>query len=375
MCPTRLALPPAKALAAAWPLAACLLLTCGCGRSDGPADGDGSGANPATADAGGTGDGRVVPPPTAAPRPGSELRLNLRPGERFPLLKTVEQSLVQETPRGPVENRSRLELLLAIHVEEIRDDGRMRLGVQYHRVRYSHDVAGEQAAYDSETVRGPVPLHLRGYHGLARNGFSFWLGPDNRIVELVGFRDFLERCVQDVPVDQRERIVSQLAETSGEDGLANFVDDSIGLLPYEARAPEAGRTVHVGDGWSREQRFQKPVPVFVANRCTLRALDEDTAEIDILGTIANSTPFVTAGGSGSPLTVTVRGGNAFGTCRIRRETGLPIESHIERFFDMTVTSAGAPPVEQRKRVVTRIRTFPAQPAVETAVNGSGPVLR
>ena len=129
---------------------------------------------------------------------GSTLDLNLAVGDRFPLLKTVEQTLTQQTPAGPSLSRSTLELLLAIEVEEVRD-GNKRLGVRYHRVRYRQDIAGEQVEYDSEAPPHSLPAELQIYAGLLDNGFSFWIDADNQISELVGFNEFLTRCVRMVP--------------------------------------------------------------------------------------------------------------------------------------------------------------------------------
>ena len=65
---------------------------------------------------------------------------------------------------------------------------------------------------------------------MVNNGFSFWLGSDNQITELVDFPQFLSRCLKDIPAYEREKAVQLLAASAGKDGVANFVDDSIGLF-------------------------------------------------------------------------------------------------------------------------------------------------
>ena len=67
-----------------------------------------------------------APPPTApalpvaaigSPRREERLTLNLKVGDRFPLLKTVEQTLRQPTPGGGTStSRATLELLMIVSV-------------------------------------------------------------------------------------------------------------------------------------------------------------------------------------------------------------------------------------------------------------------
>lgn len=102
------------------------------------------------------------------------LELRLKVGDRFPLVKTVEQRLKQISAAGgpPVESSSLLTLTLAIDVEEI-SDGIKRLGVRYQRVRYEHDIAGEKLVFDSAVPQQSVPEAASVYHGLVDNGFRF----------------------------------------------------------------------------------------------------------------------------------------------------------------------------------------------------------
>ena len=301
--------------------------------------------------------------PASANEERLELKLNV--GDRFPLRKTVEQTLSQTTPQGEITSQSRLELLLAITVEEIRED-RKQLGVRYHHIHYSQNVAGKKLVYDSRNPQYPVPLEVQAYHGLVNNGFSFWIGPDNKIIELVDFHSFLTRCVRDVPFEQRQSVITKLAETSGEEGIANFVDDSIGLLPYNVNENGGGTTVKVGDTWLRKRQIVRPIPLYLTSTCTLTALTDRYAEIDIVGDV---TPSATYGPSDQPhnnVSITVRGGRSFGHCRIDRNSGLPINSRMELALDMVVKIANGTQFEQKKKIVTTIDMYPQHAVTTTA---------
>src|SRR5690606_16904531 len=114
---------------------------------------------------------------------------------------------------------SSLEMLMAITVEDVRPDGRKLFNVRYQRVRYVQEIDGERVEFDSTARPTAIPPEVAPYRRLVDNGFSFWLGPDNRIDDLVGFDEFLKRCVQDVPPARRGEVLAQFARTSSEEGI------------------------------------------------------------------------------------------------------------------------------------------------------------
>ena len=77
----------------------------------------------------------------ASPANG-EFALNLKVGDRFPFTKRIEQRLTQADAQGVSVYRSLTEMLLSLSVREVRD-GRKRIDVHYHRVRYGQDIAGK----------------------------------------------------------------------------------------------------------------------------------------------------------------------------------------------------------------------------------------
>jgi hypothetical protein len=298
----------------------------------------------------------------AAPGIPQKLELQLKPGDRFPLLKTVEHTLRQPSEGGWSISTSSLEMLLSITVQEIRppvgrgsrfDDpraGEKRLEVQYHRIRFSQQLPGNDCLeYDSDSPVLPIPLAAVGYHGLKDNRFEFWLNQDNQIVEIVAFDQFLDRCLRDVPTERQEQVRAALAATSGADGIANFVDDSIGLLPNS--------TVREGDSWTRDRQILQPVPMHCSTRYVLRRITDDVAEIDIAGTLSS---LITSLENPIQLDVevSIRGGQAMGACTLDRRTGLPLNSRVDQSLDMLVKLSDGTEFEQHKTTVTTVRHVP-----------------
>lgn len=314
-----------------------------------------------------------------------KLTLNLEVGTRFPLQKTVEQILRQPAADGQSTTRQTLDLLMSVTVEQVlppepaqaasgATTGAKRLRVKYHRVRFSQQFpdARMNISYDSDIPPGQrrVPVEALGYQGLKDNSFDFWLGADNQILDIVDFNGFLDRCLVNVPQNQQVKVRRFLASTSGADGLSNFIDDSIGLLPP--------RAVRVNETWSRERTMPQPVPMRISNQYTLRQVTRDTADVDIHGIILPSTTYgqpkvVDKDGNvqEDPVQVSVVRGNCYGSCQIDRRTGLPIQSRVEQAIMMNVRVPPGIEFQQQKSTVITIRAFPRQNPQAVAA-GSAP---
>lgn len=293
--------------------------------------------------------------PLSAVPPAAGLQLHLKTGDVFPLVKTVHETVTQKTGNGPLRSETMVQLVLAIRVEQV-DGDRKRLHVDYRRVRYEQDLAGEVLKYDSAHPPRVLPLEVQAYHGLVDNGFDFWVGPDNRILKIDGFDEFLKRCVAHVPADLRQSVMTRFVKTTGDEGVANFIDDSIGLLPYR-KTP-----VKTGDQWTRNRQVLRPVPFAMTQKCTLKKLSNEFAEIEITGEIVPSTTFGPSDQPNRRLQLTVTGGNTVGSCRIRRRSGLPERSEIHRTYNMIVSDADGRKFEQTKETQTVIEVFTQQGA-------------
>ena len=293
-----------------------------------------------------------------------ELELKLKAGDRFPLTKRVEQRLTQAVGREISVYRSLAEMLLSLSVEEVRD-GHKRLSVRYHRIRYSHDIAGKKVEYSSDgSPQQPVPPEALAYAGLNDNGFSFWIGPDNKVEQLVGFAEFLQRCVRDVPPHLRSLVLQQLEGVHSENDLANFIDDGIGLLPYSNDPTNPAVAVKLGQSWDlKPRRTEGPIPVQVNTRCMLNGLTDTTAEVSLVGTVlGDKAPTVVRDGD-REMRVFVRGGHCHGTCQIDRRTRLPTNSQMNRYLEMSVQLADGSEIMQRKETLTSVSAFLDQTAI------------
>ena len=315
--------------------------------------------------------------------PAENLEFRLKVGTRFPLFKTVEQRLRQLSPNGgrPIESSSHLTMKLFVTVEAI-EQGVKRLGVSYQQVRYEHDIAGEKVSYDSALLPTTVPDAAWVYHGLVDNGFSFELGVDNRIVQVFDFEAFLKRCVRHAPASQQQALLTRLAATQEDEGIANFIDDSVGMLPYNVDDLNANATVKVGASWRKSREITRPIPMTIDTAYRLGEINDRYATLELFGHIvpaqiqhaSNSVQH-----AGATEKMTLRNGHCFGTCTIDRESGLPIQSHVTRRMDLTLELPTGAKFDQIKEIVTTIRTFPEQgvpaSAAQEATTSRSPTAR
>ena len=306
-----------------------------------------------------------VKSPNTAAMPGAhevaegDLKFTLNVGDRFPLLKTIEQTLVQESSVGPVTSRSNLTLMFAITVDE-EDTGTRKLGVRYQRVKYRQEILGELTEYDSQTNPTHVPDSLQVYHGLAGNSFSFWIGADNRITKVIEFDQFLKRCVRHAPPHKQQELLTQIVATQEDEGFANFVDESIGLLPYDPQASGRETAVQINQQWEKTRTIMRPLPMEMRTGYTLSSLTRDRAGIMILGTIEpiKASQLGPIQQASVKQSISLKKGEITGSCMIDRASGLPLMSRVSRQMDMTVETPGQRPFEQRKTIVTTIESFP-----------------
>jgi hypothetical protein len=320
--------------------------------------------------------------------PQQKLEVHLRPGDRFPLLKTVEQTLSQSTLEGWSVSRSNLEILFVVTVRDVRATaaggtsfGSPRpdskwLEVRYQRIRFSQQLSGQETIeYDSDNPPDPVPAAACGYHGLKDNGFEFCLNQDNQISEVIAFEQFVDRCVRNIPKAWQQQTRDAMTCDSCAQAVADFVDDSIGVLPPAA--------VREGDAWTHERQFLRPLPMLCSTRYQLRRLTSEFAELEVQGTMSPAIPNK-GGGDRPEIEVSVRGGQSMGSCRLDRRTGLPLQSNVAQTLDMTVKLADGTEFEQHKKTVTtiqnladqhgsrRVPSVSGEPKANSVVHVSGP---
>jgi hypothetical protein len=293
----------------------------------------------------------VRSPVTATPVHAPKLRI----GDRFPFSKSVEHRLTQIDKSGTQVSSSRTDISLVIVVDKVLADGRKLMSVQFQRVQHVQDILGKRIAYTSDDPNSVVPQEIMLYAGLIGNGFSFWVGPNNKTSEVVGYGDFIRRCVRGIPDSSKAAVQQQFDPTKGIEGIANFIDDSIGLLPLSDDPKQSGAAISKDAFWELEPRYcDMPVPVVTNTRCILKEVSANAVEVLMTGRISGvQDPFVLHEVEGD-LKVFVKGGSCTGACTINPQTGLPSKSQIQRSLDLVLELPDGQRILQNKDTVTNL---------------------
>jgi hypothetical protein len=313
----------------------------------------------------------AIPVAQAEPADLVDLRLRVQPGERFPLIKTVEQQVTQKSSSASANAVTRLQLSLILLVEEVTDDS-VVFNVRYTRVHYAHNVDGRHSVYDSSAPTGSIPHDAVPYAGLVNNDYSMRIGRSNKVQELIGHDQFLQRCIAGVPHDRRQTLMNEVAVRFGDEGVAGFIPDTLGLLPFDTDAtPELASRVQEGDSWNYERKLMQPIPVHLKSTCRVVRVTPATTEIDIAGRI---TPGQTYNSVKSSVGHSVRilGGITSGTCIVDRASGLPIDVNRQEILNVEVLSSKGTKISQEKRISTTVQLFPTErgPVVHTPIADS-----
>lgn len=288
----------------------------------------------------------------------AQLELKLRVGDQFPLTKRIEQRLTQNDSGGPSVSQSMTELVLSLVVDKLQPDGSKLMSVRYHRVKYMQDIRGKRIVYSSDHQGEAVPSEALLYSGLANNGFSFWLGPNNKVVELVGFNEFLKSCLRNVPAQNAAAVQQQLESMKSGEGIANFIDDSIGLLPYHSGPNRSAVAVKEGSFWDLEPRASEtPIPLLTTTRCLLKELTPQSAEIVLDGDISGPPKGAVIRSPEGNLRVFVNSGHSTGFCHVDRKSGLPTKSQVLRHLELTMEMPNGQKIQQSKDTVSTITSY------------------
>lgn len=292
---------------------------------------------------------------TAEPLEKAELRLQLSEGMRLPLVKVIETELTQASDTGlPEVHKSRLELSMVLTVLRQQPE-QSQLAVQYSRIRLTRDAGGRRLEFDSSNpiVQTSASPELTAYKTMVGDGFSYWISAENRVTAVEGFQEFMNRCLGHMPNAAQRIAMLGIEGSSGEDGLADFVDSTIGLLPYNSAKA-------IGESWSRQVAIGRPVPMRRTEIYTLKSLDPSIATVQVSAQIEPSTSLGHQMDSDGGVRVVVEGGSLHGNCEIFRDSGLPRHSETTERIDMVVQMAGGIEFKQSKTTTTTISAYPPQ---------------
>ena len=291
---------------------------------------------------------------STVPRESGVLTLNVSPGDRFSLVRSVSQTLRQKVVPQAILAVNDLQLSFELLVGQVTKD-QISMSVIYRRVVYGHNIEGQLLNWDSASGNA-APAAVASYAAMLNNGFTIILGRDNRVKGVEDYNQFIDRCVDAAPDGLKEHVRGRMSQSSPAADVADLVDTTIGLLPFH-RAGTGDVKIAVGDQWTREQSVGGG-GARVRTSCSLKDLSPLTAEIVIRTRVSP------AENQDAASSVRITGGSGTGTCLIDCQTGLPITSERTQSLSLVVPTANGMLAEQEKLIRTTVRSR-FEPAVLT----------
>lgn len=271
--------------------------------------------------------------------------VQLRVGDQFPFLKTIQQTVVQKTTDQTLQSQDQvtaqtlMQLTMLLSVLDSSASGYL-IQVRYDRVQYSQTVNGNQQSFDSAArlpngqMKHPVPAGIETYAGMVGAGFRFTLTKDNKVASTHGLALFLDQCVSAAPFEQRVALRSSLEQRFQSGAIAELIDESIGMLPYGSSGARAG------DVWVTDRQLQHQSPTQMQTTYRLVSTSNNAAEIGLTGRIQSA-----AGAS-----FRISDGRTMGTCLVDLTTGLPLHSQQSSYLKIGAQQTSQRSVEITKKI-------------------------
>jgi len=285
-------------------------------------------------------------------------QVSFKQGDRYYYIKSIEQKLGIEPGHRIGRVWERVEFLLSLTVREAVADGYI-LDVTFHNVRYQSERGEHHLQYDSRS-QAPAPPEVVPYRRMIDRGFSLRLDRHNRIVDVIGFDEFLADCFAEYPAElQRELMLSMRASSAAPGDRINaaivFLDESFALLPFDELS-ENKEAFTVGSQWARTFTRTHPVPVEQTIEATLQNVfgEGEWAQVVISGELRSAAP--AADSSAAPQS-RVAGGTIAGSCSVSLTNGLPKTCRIQRELLIELASGGQSYAPLRKTIVTNLEAW------------------
>jgi len=280
---------------------------------------------------------------TSADTPGHperiDLKLNLKAGQTFRMLTTIEQETVQSVQGQEMKVLSTLRLGETFAVREVDAQGTAIIDVTLGPVSYKTQTPegmGGSLDYDSTTSGNNVPVQARGLAALVGKSFAIKLSDRGAVAGVAGVDKMFDeiRKSLDVPDEQtKEQLIKDLELQYDANGLKEMVENLMAFLP--------DRPVAIGDTWKRAAGISHCFPS--TGEATYRLVSGGNG-VAVVGMAATMKPDPNA----EPMTmgpVTMKyelEGTQKAACRLDEETGWALKAKAIQDLKGTLHMSGAP---------------------------------
>ena len=207
---------------------------------------------------------------------------------------------------------------------------------------------GTRDQFDSQENSQTPLAGTVGCHGLAGNGFRFWLSTRGELLAIDDFAGFLDRCSKALPEGPARRQFRQdLDETWGSENPSQVLSDLVGLIPIRAS--------EVGQRWVESRTL---APIERQQSATEYALVASEPSHESLEWSGRQTTRGTVQAD-DRLRIRSLGGDWQGSARIETRSGFCLDLLETQQSRMAVQTASGREFIQSRTTTLRIERVPA----------------
>ena len=210
-----------------------------------------------------------------------DLKLDLKKGQSYPLLATIDSKVVQTMGGQQQTIDQSMAIYYTMKVTDVAADGTMDVTVTYDRVRMNMKNPAGNIEYDSDKTKPEeTPMMARGFAGLVGSKLDLKITPKGKVTDVKGADELLKRMIDKMELQepQKSMVETQLKQQFGPEAIRKSFEQMTAFYPEKPVAP--------GESWTQKVPLAMGFPILTETTYTLKEVKGDAVVIDMKGTVS-----------------------------------------------------------------------------------------
>lgn len=259
-----------------------------------------------------------------------DLHLRWKQGQRFQIYWNTEQIIDQVAMGQKTQIQQTIGTGYTFETRSVQDNGVARVLVGFKRIYFKVQTPQGVLEYNSEKPPKQVPPLAQGFAALLGRQFTMGINSQGKVLALEG----VDKMIDDVmgslkagDAQQRAQLQLQLKQQFGNEALRQMMEQMMALYP--------GKSVKIGESWSKTLNMGGAVPMILKRQWTLVALRGGFAFLRVKADVLpnKKSPPLRMGPLELRYNLT---GHQTGTLFLQLESGFPMRGKSKQFLEGTI---------------------------------------
>lgn len=264
-----------------------------------------------------------------------DLRLNLHKGDKFYVLATTEQNIIQSMMGQEVKIIQTIVMGYDYEVVDVLDNGDFNIKVTYVKVAFKQDSQYANLDYDSDKDNSEITPQTQAFAALKGATFNFICNNKGAVKEIDGIDKLLVEMIEtigkDLTAEQKLEIENSLKLQFGDEAMKSTLSNTMNIYPENR--------IKKGESWNRVIDLNVGMPMKLDNTWTLVDVKKDLAQVTVnskIETLKTDEPMQV---QGMEMEYKLTGDQS-GTIKLNVLTGLAEESIVNQKIKGTMVLTG-----------------------------------